>query len=70
MRTGEVVAVMRAEGFELTPGYLDFLIRERHVPPPERNRAGYIWAKADIDRLRGALRRRGRGPAKRAGVER
>ena len=62
MRTGEVVSALQAEGFDLTPGYLGFLIRERHVFQPARDKAGYLWEVADLDRLRGALRRRGRKP--------
>ncbi len=63
MRTGAVIATLRQEGFDLTPGYLDYVLRERHLIPPERNGVGYVWEKADVDRLRSVLRRRGRGPA-------
>ena len=63
MRTGEAVLTLRAEGFDLTPGYLDFLIREQHFLPPLQVTAGYAWELPDLERLRSVLRRRNRGPA-------
>lgn len=65
MRTGEVVSAMRAEGFDLTPGYLDFLIRERHLHRPGCDAAGYVWTDPDVQRLKSILCRRNRGPNER-----
>ena len=57
----EVVRRLKAEGFEVGPAYIGFLIREGHLAPPE-NRVGnrLVWLDADIDRLRRELERRGR----------
>ena len=62
VRTGEMIEVLRTEGFNITPAYLDFLLRERHFLPPVKTAAGYEWGAPDLARLRSVLRRRNRGP--------
>ena len=32
-----------AEGYDVGPGYVDFLMREGHVFRPARDAAGYLW---------------------------
>jgi len=61
--TVDVVNLLRSEGFLVTPGYIAWALRERHVPPPE-SRVGmaYVWQEADVARLRSFLARRNRGP--------
>ena len=60
--TVDVVDLLRSEGFSLSPGYVAWVLRERHIPAPD-NRIGmaYIWGDADVERLRAFLRRRNRG---------
>ena len=61
--TRDLVDEMREQGYQVTRGYVQALIRERHLPPPEKVPGGaYVWGDGDIYRLRGILRRRGRGP--------
>jgi len=62
MRTREVIVTLRKEGFDVTPGYLDFLFREEHLVKPSKNGPYLSWQPADADRLRSVLWRRGRGP--------
>jgi len=63
MHTSDVIRRLRSEGYDITPGYLDFLFRERHLPrPPPKDGPHLRWAKADMDRLRSVLKHRGRGP--------
>ena len=64
MRTSEVIKSLSEEGFEVTPGYLDFLFRERYLPKPSKSGPCLDWEPVDVDRLRSVLRRRGRGPDK------
>ena len=62
--TADVNDALYANGFDVYPGYIQSLIRERVLPPPEKGPGGaFIWSEADIDRLRSILRRRGRGPS-------
>ncbi len=54
---------LRGEGYTVSAGYLQYLLRERTLAPPAARIAGvFIWEPADVDRVRRALRRRGRGP--------
>ena len=62
MRTRDLVSALRSEGFAVTPAYLDFLIRERHLDRPNRDAVGYVWSDPDIQRVRSLLFRRNRGP--------
>lgn len=63
--TSEVVDMLRAEGFDVYPGYVQSLIRERVLPAPDKFSGLFIWREPDVDRLRSELRRRDRGPAER-----
>lgn len=61
--TTKVVKMLVGEGFEVSPNYVAFLIRENIIPAPEKGVADFfVWSNADIARLRSALMRRGRGP--------
>ena len=61
--TREVIARLRAEGFDLDDSALRYLLRSYRCAPPDR-RAGtlFLWSDADVDRLKSALWRTGRGP--------
>ena len=61
--TADVVDGLRAEGFAVTRSYVAWVLRDRHIPTPEKGPGGaLIWSEADVLRLRGFLNRRGRGP--------
>jgi hypothetical protein len=60
--TAEVVDGLRSEGYVLTRTYLAWLLRDRYLPPPQKFCESYAWTDADVDRLKGLLVRRGRGP--------
>ena len=68
LTTSGVVDRLRGEGWQITVGYLAYLLRECPLLRPE-TRAGqlYLWQPADIERLKVALRDRGRGPVPRVG---
>jgi len=62
--TADVVDALRAEGFEVTRTYVAWVLRDRHIPTPQKGPGGaLIWEEADVLRLRSFLHRRGRGPA-------
>ncbi|GAH51374.1 unnamed protein product, partial [marine sediment metagenome] len=52
MRNGQMIQKMRDEGFNVTRGYVDFLLRERHLPRPTIAGPLLDWRAADLDRLR------------------
>jgi hypothetical protein len=61
--TSELVDRLGAEGFQITAGYLSYLLRECPVLKPEsRVSSLYLWQPADVERLKGALKDRHRGP--------
>jgi len=60
--THELIDELRAAGFDLTPAYVSYLIRERILAEPERIGRTLVWTDADAARLKSVLRRRGRGP--------
>ena len=61
--TTAVVDRLRAEGFRVNIGYVQWALRDRHVPMPEKGPGGVlIWSGADVDRLKSFLYRRNRGP--------
>ena len=60
--TRAVVDGLRGQGFDVGLGYVNFLIRERHIPSPGRIGSNLAWSDGDIQRLRSVLTRRGRGP--------
>jgi len=69
--TTDVLDKLREEGFIVTVGYLNYLLRERIVATPEKRVGGVLlWEEADIDRLKYALQRRGRGPVHTGGSRR
>ncbi len=61
--TRQLVDEMTAQGFTLTRTYLAWVLRDRHIPEPERGPGGcFLWSEADAGRLRSFLLRQGRGP--------
>ena len=58
--TREVCADLRAQGFEVSPSYVDFLTREGHLPEPAKFNGVRVWDRDHIEFLESALRRRGR----------
>ena len=61
--TTAVVDGLRAEGFRVNVGYVQWALRDQHIPTPEKGPGGaLIWTEADARRLRSFLYRRGRGP--------
>lgn len=67
--TSELVDRLRAEGFQVTAGYLSYLLRECPILKPEsRVSSLYLWQPADVERLKAALAERGRGPLPRVGL--
>ena len=61
--TTAVVDGLRAEGFQVNVGYVQWVLRDRHIAMPEKGPGGVlIWTDADVQRLRSFLLRRGRGP--------
>jgi hypothetical protein len=60
-RTSQVIDRLRREGYAVSPGYLQYLLRERILRAPSERFAGaYVWRENDFERLRQVLRRRGR----------
>lgn len=61
--TMTTIDALRAEGFVVNYSYVRYLLQNRIIAPPD-NRVGgvLLWDDADIQRLRGELLRRGRGP--------
>ena len=70
-RTREVIDRLRNEGYSVSPGYLQYLLRERILrAPSERFGGAYVWRELDIERLRSVLKRRERGPGERSRADR
>lgn|GEM_PF-3969482 len=66
--TSELVERLRSEGYQVTSGYLGYLLRECPILRPE-TRVGllFVWQPADVARLKAALTERGRSPAPQVG---
>ena len=61
--TTDVADELVGEGYQVTPSMIHAYLRDRYLPPPDLRFGGrFVWSGADVDRLRGVLRRRGRGP--------
>lgn len=61
--TTNVVDRLRDEGFRVSCGYVQWVLRDRHIAMPAKGPGGcLLWDDADVLRLRGFLYRRGRGP--------
>lgn len=59
--TTKVINQLREEGYQISPGYLQYLLRERILSPPkERFLGSYVWGEEDIERLRRVLQHRSR----------
>lgn len=62
--TTGLIDELRAEGFDVGPAYLSFLLREGAIPKPPKCPGGaLVWEPQHEARLRAELRRRGRAPA-------
>ncbi len=65
--TTEMLDCLRREGYAASAGYLQYLLRDRVLRPPARKIGGsFVWEPEDVERLRPALRGRGRGPCERS----
>jgi hypothetical protein len=61
--TKEVVDALTAQGYLITRTYLAWIIRDRHVPEPQRGPGScFLWSEGDVDRLKSFLKRMNRGP--------
>ena len=60
--TSDVVRSLQNEGYDVSCGYVSYVIRERIIALPRKVGGIWLWDESDIDRLRSELRRRGRGP--------
>ena len=59
----EVIDELRKEGYLVNCSYVQFLLRDRQIPTPPKGPGGcLVWSEPDVQRLRGVLLRRGRGP--------
>ncbi len=64
-----VIDALRQEGFEVSPTYVEWLLRERVIAAPQKGPGGVrIWQPQDVERLKSELIRRGRGPPARKGT--
>ena len=62
--TSALVQELRAEGFDVGPAYLSFMLRESAIPKPPKGPGGALaWEPMHEARLRAELARRGRAPA-------
>jgi len=69
--TADVIDGLRDDGYDVTAGYVQYLIRERVLPAPERRVGGvFVWSEPEVQRLRVVLCRRGRAPEREEGVVR
>ena len=63
--TTQMLEQLRGEGYQVSPGYLQYLLREGLLTAPQKVFCGiYVWGPSDVSRLQSLLRRRGRGPEK------
>ena len=61
--TADVVDGLRAEGFAVTRTYVAWVLRDRHVPTPQKGPGNcLLWDESDVARLKAFLYRRTRGP--------
>lgn len=61
--TSAVVDMLRAQGFRVSAGYVQYALRERLIAQPERGAGGcLLWGDGDVARLKSLLYRRARGP--------
>ncbi|MEW6359296.1 MAG: hypothetical protein AB1696_23375 [Planctomycetota bacterium] len=57
--TGQAIELLRGDGWpDLSPGYVEYLLREGHIAPPAKVGHFRLWTESDIDRLRSFLMRR------------
>jgi len=62
--TRDACKQLRGEGYDVDPVYVAFLLRQGLLDEPQRLGRSFVWQDADLARLRDALHRRGRGPAR------
>lgn len=62
LATNEIIELLTREGFRLDGPYVKMLTSRGYISPPAKIAGRFLWQKADADRLRSILRRRGRGP--------
>ena len=64
--TAQIVDDLRNDGYDVSCGYVAYILRERVIALPQEIGGIWLWEQADVDRLCGELRRRGRGPEQRS----
>jgi len=61
--TTAVIDRLRSQGYEVSTGYVQWLLRDRIIASPIKGPGGVLlWRPADAARLQAELIRRGRGP--------
>ena len=61
--TTSVVDGLRSQGYDVTVGYVQWLLRDRIIAAPMKGPGGVLlWRPGDVARLQAELVRRGRGP--------
>ena len=62
--TRELLARLRADGYAVNQSYVQWLVRDAHIPTPRVGPGrSWLWTPVDEGRLCAELRRRGRAPA-------
>lgn len=59
LSTHEAVALLNDEGWQVTVGYLSYLMRDDFFPTPAKVGNGFIWLDNDLEGVRRALRGKG-----------
>ena len=67
--TSEMLDKLREEGYRVSMGYLQYLLRERFVEPPTQKIGGnFVWTEQHVEDVRTILERKGRGPSDTGGT--
>lgn len=62
--TTAVIDRLRSQGYDVSVGYVQWLLRDRIIATPMKGPGGVLlWRPGDVRRLQDELARRGRGPA-------
>jgi len=61
--TTAVIDRLRSQGYEVSTGYVQWLLRDRIIATPMKGPGGVLlWRSGDVARLQSELARRGRAP--------
>ena len=59
--TRNVIQRLRREGYDVSCGYVMYVLRDGLMPPPQKGPANvFLWTDIDVARLRRILAKRGR----------